>query len=321
MRINTFALVGSVLLTAHLSGCQSLNSSINKLDSANIINENKMRWSKDGRVFQQPDDSLIAENRSRVIFFRDPADTRKDIPVYIGIGAQKMFQTSLKDGHYSDVVVCSGPQTINSASIEDISEDVVSYSKLHELAPQKTTYIKVGLSSTNQVIVQQVAAAAAIPQLSNTTRQSYQISRVSMVCDAKPKIIEVPVAIESIPQAIYEENKAEPRIEYAVNFDFDTSIVINNNYAKFEGLANFINLYPNSNIILEGHTDSKGSDAYNLNLSKIRAEKVKNILVNSYGVDAYQLSTVGYGEARPIDTNETELGRLNNRRVVAVVSP
>ncbi len=316
MRIDTFALVSTIFLTTSLIGCQTFSSSLTKSNSTDIINESQVSWTKDGRVFQQPNDTLLDENRSRVIFFRDSADAKKDTPVYIGIGTQKMFQTSLKDGHYSDVVVCSGSQTINSASIKDISEDVVSNSQRYVLASQKTTYIKVSLLPTNQVVVQQIAAADAIPQLSNATRQSYQISRVSMVCDAKPKSIDEPRI-----QIDLDEKEVERRIEYAVNFDFDTSTVVNNNYAKFEGMANFVNLYPDNSIVLEGHTDSKGSDAYNLKLSKARAEKVKSILVNSYGVDAYKLSTVGYGETKPIDTNETDLGRLNNRRVVAVVSP
>lgn len=293
MRIDTFTLFSTILLSTSLVGCQS----IIKSNSTDVATEKKMRWNKDGQVFQEPNDTLLGKNESRVVFFRDPDVARKDVPVYIGIGSEKMFQTSLKEGHYSSVVVCSGPQQINSANIQNSSENVISYSKNYNLTPQKTTYIKVNLSSNNQLSAQQVNVEEAIPQLENIMRQSYQISRVSTTCDTK-----------------YE------KIEYMVNFDFDTN-VINTRYSKFEDLVSFINLYPDNNIILEGHTDSKGSPEYNLQLSKSRADKVKNILVNNYGIDAYKLRTVGYGETRPIDTNETDLGRLNNRRVVAVISP
>ena len=316
MRINSLTLVGIAFLTVNLVGCQTLGGNLTETNSTDVNNKTQVRWSKNGQVFREPNDMLLDENKSRVVFFRDSADITKHIPIYIGVGSEKMFQTSLKEGHYSDVVVCSGPQTINSASIKNISEDVVSHSKIYNLTPQKTTYIKVSLSPTNQAVVQQIAANEAIPQLENITRQSYQISRVSMACNVKPKLVKKPVTLMDV-----NKDKNDKKVEYVVNFDFDTNAVTNNSYSKFEGLVNFIDSYPKNNIILEGHTDSKGSPEYNLKLSQSRAEKIKNILVDSYGVDDYKLSTVGYGETRPIDTNETELGRLNNRRVVAVVSP
>ena len=71
---------------------------------------------------------------------------------------------------------------------------------------------------------------------------------------------------------------------------------------------------------MEGHTDSRGSESYNLQLSQKRANTVKNILVDKYGMQPSRLRAVGYGEAMPIDINDTEEGRQNNRRVVATVS-
>ncbi|MGP9519943.1 MULTISPECIES: OmpA family protein, partial [unclassified Psychrobacter] len=314
----SLALVSTIFLTMNVIGCQTLDGKSIEANSTNVTNENQIRWSKNGQVFQIPDDMALGENKSRVVFFRDSADIRKHIPIHIGIGSEKMFHTSLKDGYYSDVVVCSGPQTINSASILNTNEDVVSHSEKYNFAPKKTTYIKVSLSPTNQSVIQQIDANEAIPQLENIVRQSYQISRVSMTCNVKPKpkLIEEPVVQVDIDQV---EN--EKRTEYVVNFNFDTNVVANNDYSKFEGLARFIESYPENNVILEGHTDSKGSSEYNLKLSQSRAERVKNILVDSYGVDDYRLRTVGYGETRPIDTNDTELGRLNNRRVMAVINP
>jgi OOP family OmpA-OmpF porin len=70
----------------------------------------------------------------------------------------------------------------------------------------------------------------------------------------------------------------------------------------------------NLSLKLAGHTDSQGSDAYNMKLSKDRAESVKAYLV-SKGVNPSRVEATGYGEAQPIDTNSTERGRQNNRRV------
>lgn len=69
-------------------------------------------------------------------------------------------------------------------------------------------------------------------------------------------------------------------------------------------------------LIVEGHTDSIGSDAYNQRLSRQRAEAVKKILVKELGLDEKSIEAIGYGESQPIATNATEVGRQRNRRVV-----
>jgi len=71
---------------------------------------------------------------------------------------------------------------------------------------------------------------------------------------------------------------------------------------------------------LEGHTDSRGSDAYNIDLSTRRAAAVKQKLAADYGIDAERISSVGYGESRPIASNQTDEGRARNRRVVGEMS-
>jgi outer membrane protein OmpA-like peptidoglycan-associated protein len=65
---------------------------------------------------------------------------------------------------------------------------------------------------------------------------------------------------------------------------------------------------------IAGHTDSKGSDQYNLNLSQGRSQSVVDYLI-SQGIDTGRLQAHGYGETKPIDTNDTDEGRANNRRV------
>ena len=71
-------------------------------------------------------------------------------------------------------------------------------------------------------------------------------------------------------------------------------------------------------VIVEGHTDSQGTDAYNLDLSKRRADAVRSFLTQK-GYDPDRIRAVGIGEARPIAENETAEGRANNRRVEVVI--
>ena len=72
--------------------------------------------------------------------------------------------------------------------------------------------------------------------------------------------------------------------------------------------------HPDVNLMISGHTDSQGSDAYNQNLSDKRAKSVKAFMV-THGCDASKLSTVGYGESKAIADNATSKGRAKNRRV------
>jgi OOP family OmpA-OmpF porin len=106
-------------------------------------------------------------------------------------------------------------------------------------------------------------------------------------------------------------------ITLQIEFDYDKDDVRPEYNSQIEEVANFLKAYPDKDVSLEGHTDSEGSDAYNDDLSKRRAESVKNVLTETFGVDAARIATEGYGEARPVATNETPEGRQQNRRVVA----
>jgi outer membrane protein OmpA-like peptidoglycan-associated protein len=77
--------------------------------------------------------------------------------------------------------------------------------------------------------------------------------------------------------------------------------------------------YPWEKATLEGHTDSKGTDAYNMKLSQRRVDAIKNYLVEKFGISEDRLKAVGYGESQPIATNDTDEGRQLNRRVQAVM--
>jgi len=85
-------------------------------------------------------------------------------------------------------------------------------------------------------------------------------------------------------------------------------------FSILEKIVYVLNKYEKYKIIVEGHTDSTGSESYNLTLSKNRAESVGRYLIDN-GVDPQRLSYEGYGSQFPVDTNETKEGRARNRRV------
>ncbi|PQZ90743.1 MULTISPECIES: OmpA family protein [Pseudomonas] len=108
------------------------------------------------------------------------------------------------------------------------------------------------------------------------------------------------------------------RVELDVKFDFDKSVVKPNSYGDVKNLADFMAQYPATNVEVAGHTDSVGPDAYNQKLSQRRADAVKQVLVKD-GVAPSRITSVGYGESRPVADNATEAGRAVNRRVEASV--
>jgi len=85
-------------------------------------------------------------------------------------------------------------------------------------------------------------------------------------------------------------------------------------------VAQSMNEYPNSLIDVYGHTDSTGSDAYNQTLSENRARTVANYLI-SQGVSAARIRSQGFGETLPVASNDTEVGRMKNRRVEIKIVP
>ncbi|HSU13488.1 OmpA family protein [Longimicrobium sp.] len=83
-------------------------------------------------------------------------------------------------------------------------------------------------------------------------------------------------------------------------------------------LAQSLQRYPGTEVLIVGHTDNVGSDAYNMNLSQQRAEAARGYLV-SMGVPAQRIRTSGRGESEPVASNETESGRQQNRRVEVAI--
>jgi OOP family OmpA-OmpF porin len=83
-------------------------------------------------------------------------------------------------------------------------------------------------------------------------------------------------------------------------------------------LADFLEKYPNRNVLIEGHTDSVGSDEYNLTLSQKRADAVKETLTER-GVAEGRIATRGYGKKFPVASNETAAGKQQNRRVEVII--
>ncbi len=104
-----------------------------------------------------------------------------------------------------------------------------------------------------------------------------------------------------------------------LNFDYATANLTHDSLPTLDSVAEVLRAYPDSTVLVEGHTDSTGDPTENERLSRERADAVKSALI-SRGVAADRIDTAGIGQARPIDTNDTEEGRARNRRTELVVT-
>jgi outer membrane protein OmpA-like peptidoglycan-associated protein len=105
-----------------------------------------------------------------------------------------------------------------------------------------------------------------------------------------------------------------------VTFDTNSTTVRPGLYSEIDRVASILQQYPDTLIRVEGHTDSVGTDQYNMDLSIRRSYAVRDLMVQR-GVSGSRLQTVGFGESMPIASNDSEAGRQRNRRVEIKIAP
>lgn len=120
--------------------------------------------------------------------------------------------------------------------------------------------------------------------------------------------------IEGVEVSRPSEGEISVRLTNDILFDYNSAALRSASRDTLNELAQNFRQYPDNRIIVEGHTDSTGSDAYNQRLSEQRASNVADYLIDQ-GVAASAITVYGYGEMRPKASNDTPEGRQQNRRV------
>jgi outer membrane protein OmpA-like peptidoglycan-associated protein len=135
----------------------------------------------------------------------------------------------------------------------------------------------------------------------------------------------VTATVQQVRQAMQDLGAKETDLEVHVElpadvlFDFDKADIRGDAASALAKVATIIRAYPYGSASLEGHTDAKGDDAYNQRLSERRAESVRRWLADKERIEAGKLSARGWGERRPVASNDTDQGRQKNRRVEVVI--
>jgi OOP family OmpA-OmpF porin len=107
-------------------------------------------------------------------------------------------------------------------------------------------------------------------------------------------------------------------VTHGILFDSGSDKIKGESYQTLKEIGQLLTDDPKLRISIEGHTDSDGTDEYNMTLSQKRAASVKNYLIANYKIAGERLESKGWGESKPIDTNDTPEGKANNRRVELV---
>jgi len=122
------------------------------------------------------------------------------------------------------------------------------------------------------------------------------------------------IANKGCPEIAVEDVKKITQIASKIFFETNSDVLKVASLAQLDELSEILKRYEAANLIIEGHADSQGEDAYNLALSQKRTESVKTYLMGK-GIMESRLTAIGYGESKPIADNNTSLGRAKNRRV------
>jgi len=125
---------------------------------------------------------------------------------------------------------------------------------------------------------------------------------------------------QNIPGAVVERVGEGIQVTFASGllFDFDSDVVRPEARTNLRNLAASLDKYPGSELLIVGHTDSVGTDAYNLGLSERRADAAAAYLA-AQGVTRTRIGARGLGETEPVAPNESEAGRSQNRRVEVAI--
>jgi outer membrane protein OmpA-like peptidoglycan-associated protein len=106
-----------------------------------------------------------------------------------------------------------------------------------------------------------------------------------------------------------------------LTFDSGKAEIKQDDFSLLGKVEKAIDVFPRSELIIEGHTDSYGGDESNQRLSQERAESVQQYMVNAMRIPSYRLIATGFGETNPVANNETESGRARNRRIDIIIKP
>lgn len=303
-------LITLVVLSSHVQAAKIIDDN-NKKVVGNVV------WHKQATIDPATLLNAPVPDDSTSLFFIRPLD-RDGEQTSANIAINDRFQVSLQPGNYSQVYSCAGVNMLSAEITGLKTNDLLQDPRTYILEDGNTYFFYIDVDTSDQAVIKQISKDSALRVLEDKQYQKHQISRVVPNC---PVILPVPQAqIQVQPQQpIAPVLKEKVSIELKVLFDNDKAVIKPEYYNEVKDVAEFMKKYSNTQAFIEGHTDSNASEDYNQKLSQRRADSVKNMLINQFGIDADRLIAIGYGESKPVASNATADGRYKNRRVIAII--
>lgn len=199
----------------------------------------------------------------------------------------------------------------------DVMHDRKASKTITELAPGKHVLRVMATKSTLKCYVDQ-ERIANVPKVGEFVPVSFAIEENPYYHENQRAMIGAFRYAEggkSLKEQLDEDGRI---VTHGILFDSGSDKIKAESFKTLADLGGLLTDNPELRVSIEGHTDSDGADAANQTLSEKRAASVRTYLVDNYKVDAARLESKGWGEAKPIDTNDTAEGKANNRRVELV---
>ena len=152
-----------------------------------------------------------------------------------------------------------------------------------------------------------------------TQERETLIQRIEAQARIKEQFDKVEKMFNSAEARVFRENNNVILRLIGLTFESNESTIMTESIPLLVKVEKAIDVYPRSEIIIEGHTDSQGDDQLNQKLSQQRADSIKQYMINAMRIPSFRIIATGFGETRPVANNETTLGREKNRRIDVVL--
>ena len=154
-----------------------------------------------------------------------------------------------------------------------------------------------------------------------TAERAALVQRLEAQARVKQQFLQVEKMFTSSEARVFREGNNIILRLVGLTFASGDSQIRRESFNLLNKVEKAIDVFPRSELIIEGHTDSHGGDLLNQKLSQERAESVQKYMINAMRIPTYRLIATGYGETRPVASNETQSGRARNRRIDIVIRP
>ena len=154
-----------------------------------------------------------------------------------------------------------------------------------------------------------------------TAERAALVQRLEAQARVKEQFERVEKLFTSFEARVFREGDTIILRMIGLSFDSGKSQIKPENFELLGKVEKAIDIFPRSELTIEGHTDAHGGDDMNQKLSQDRAESVRQYMISAMRIPTYRLIATGYGETRPVASNETEAGRARNRRIDIVIRP